>query len=56
MNIVLCGFPRSGTSLVMQMLRAGGVDLFYDADVRPKGGRRIAQPSYGTMLWMTASV
>jgi hypothetical protein len=29
-TIVVCGFPRSGTSLMMAMLGAGGVPLFYD--------------------------
>lgn len=32
--IVVSGLPRSGTSLMMQMLQAGGLPLFYD-DKRP---------------------
>ncbi|MEM6326217.1 MAG: sulfotransferase [Bacteroidota bacterium] len=28
--IVVCGLPRSGTSMLMQMLRAGGVPVFAD--------------------------
>lgn len=40
--IIVSGLPRSGTSLMMQMLNAGGVDLFTDAvreadDNNPKG-------------------
>jgi len=40
--IVVSGLPRSGTSLMMQMLQAGGLPLYYDAsrpaDVHnPKG-------------------
>jgi len=35
--IVVSGLPRSGTSLMMSMLGAGGIDLLYD-DARPADG------------------
>ena len=28
--VVVCGLPRSGTSLMMQMLNSGGVDIYQD--------------------------
>ena len=42
MILVVSGLPRSGTSLVMQMLRAGGVPAFSDGvrgadDSNPRG-------------------
>ncbi len=33
--IIVSGLPRSGTSLVMQMLNAGGIPILYDLDRAP---------------------
>lgn len=32
--IIVSGLPRSGTSMIMQMLKAGGIELIYD-ELRP---------------------
>jgi hypothetical protein len=32
--VVVTGIPRSGTSMMMRMLEAGGVPCFHDADQR----------------------
>src|SRR3954453_19540485 len=35
--VVVSGLPRSGTSMMMQMLRAGGLELVTDAVRTPDG-------------------
>jgi hypothetical protein len=32
---VVSGYPRSGTSLMMQMLAAGGMSVLFDASKKP---------------------
>lgn len=61
-TIVVSGLPRSGTSLVMQMLRAAGVPLLYDdarrADAgNPRGYFELAAARAGTRdaAWLAAA-
>jgi hypothetical protein len=58
--IVVSGLPRSGTSLMMNMLQAGGVPIVTDAqrtadDDNPKGYfelERVKQLSRGDVTWV----
>lgn len=59
-TIVVTGLPRSGTSLVMQMLAAGGVPLLYDdarpADAdNPRGYYEYARARSGAGAWLDAA-
>jgi hypothetical protein len=61
--IVVSGLPRSGTSLMMNMLQAGGVHIVTDAqrtadDDNPKGYfelERVKQMSRGDVSWVGES-
>src|SRR5215212_6906090 len=58
--IVVSGLPRSGTSLMMNMLRAGGVPIVEDGqrtadDDNPKGYfelERVKQLAKGDVSWV----
>jgi len=58
--IVVSGLPRSGTSLMMNMLRAGGVPIVADGlreadDDNPKGyfeDERVKQLAKGNVAWV----
>src|SRR6476646_10559062 len=58
--IVVSGLPRSGTSLMMNMLRAGGVPIVADGlrtadDDNPKGYfelERVKQMQKGDVAWV----
>src|SRR3954466_2905755 len=61
--IVVSGLPRSGTSLMMSMLQAGGVPIVTDAqrtadDDNPKGYfelERVKQLSRGDVAWVESA-
>jgi len=61
--VVVSGLPRSGTSLMMNMLRAGGVPIVTDDlrtadDDNPKGYfelERVKQLSKGDVAWVEAA-
>jgi len=39
MRVIITGLPRSGTSVMMRAVRAGGIPLFYDPDLETRFGR-----------------
>lgn len=45
MITIVSGFPRSGTSMMMQALKAGGVDLFY-SELREKRMQKNNKEDY----------
>jgi hypothetical protein len=63
--IVVSGFPRSGTSLMMQMLRAGGIPILSDINLRDQfnpGGYceyepalQLSKPSEAS-VWLSEAV
>ena len=40
-NYIVSGFPRSGTSMMMQILRAGGMTIVYDKEIDKKRDKWI---------------
>lgn len=44
--IIVSGLPRSGTSLLMQMLNAGGIPILYDLDRAPDNDNPLGYFEY----------
>ncbi len=52
MITIVSGFQRCGTSLVLQMLKAGGMDVYHDPDTDYPAYENAAQMSGGDFSWL----
>lgn len=61
--IVVSGLPRSGTSLMMNMLQAGGIEVMHDGKRRPDAGNptgyfeheKVKELARGNVAWLAES-